>query len=182
MHELGGREPILRQNRPQVRVMAKIRMPVAVGIGDLGNHRNQRVVRPAAKPEADGVKDMTQHTRLRQKLYPRHARDVMCRQHIAHPSSPAPLPRRAAMVAVLQAGQPRTIAGEQRGRGQHLGLRIAKHIVHRIAKTVLHRALAAMKGLTADMIDARRHSAANGAARAVCIRSTTSTALASPSS
>ena len=125
---------------------------------------------------------MAQHPRLRHKLNPRDPDNAMRRQNLAHPKGSTPLPRRAAVVTVLQAGQARPVAGEKRGRPQRRGLGIADHIVDRIAETVLYRTFAAMKGLALDMIDARCHSAAKGAARAACIRSTTSTALASPSS
>ena len=163
-------------------MMTQIGMPVSIGVRYLGDHRDQRIIRPVAQPKADRVENMAQHPRLRHKLNLRDPDDVMRRQNLAHPMSTTPLPRRAAVVAVLQAGQARPVAGEKRGRPQRRGLGIADHIVDRIAKAVLYRAFAAMKGLSPDMIDARRHSAAKGAARAACIRSTTSTALASPSS
>ena len=67
-------------------------MPVAEGVGHLGDDRDERAGRVMAEPEADRVEDMAQNTRLRQQLEPAVRPNLVTLQHLAHPGGAASLP------------------------------------------------------------------------------------------
>jgi hypothetical protein len=105
----------------------------------------------------------------------------MRRQHLARPGRAPPLPRRPAMVAVVERGEPAAVPPEAQGPPP-LGLGVETHVVHRIAERVLDRPPAAVERLSREMIDPEPHSAAIPMASSFRIAATTSTAEASPSS
>ena len=126
---------------------------------------------------------MTQNTRLRQQLDARNLEWCFCfQQNFTNPRGAAPCLWRPTVITIMKRYEPPAVARKQEWCTQ-LRLGIHKDIVHRVSERVVERALSTMEGLPVDMIDARGHSAAiAGAISAMAIASTTSTALARPSS
>ena len=79
-------------------------MPVAKGIRDLGNYGNKVLFDVVSQPEGYRIEDMTQNPRLREQHQPRRGMYLMRIQNLTRPCGATPVTRRAAMIAVLKAG------------------------------------------------------------------------------
>ena len=60
-------QPIFGCDGRQIIFIAKVAVPLAESVADLGNHHPQFVLRIQAEPKAHGIKHMTEHPWLRQK-------------------------------------------------------------------------------------------------------------------
>jgi hypothetical protein len=141
---------ILGRQGQAVFAVAKIAMPVAHGVADLGDHGIERIARAKAQPERHRVEHMAKDAGLG------HEQDagggqLMRRQHLAHPRDTPALTGRAAMVGVVQADETPPVLAEQ-GRALRI-LGVQQQVVDAIAEPVGHGTLAAMVGLARDMLD-----------------------------
>ena len=91
IHQFLGVQLVTAGDFTQVGMVTKIAVAVAIGVCDFRDHRNQRAILAAAQPETDGIKDVAQNTRLRQKLDLGNACDLVLLQHVTHPSRAAPV-------------------------------------------------------------------------------------------
>ncbi len=182
MQTLARRQRVFAPDLAPIVVMTQIRMSVAVGIRHLRNDRAQGIRIIINKPKTHRVEHMPQNTRLRQNLDPTDRKGNIRRaQNLPHPNSTPPSLGRTTMIDVVQRHQTTAVARKQKRRAWP-SLSVQQNVIHRIAERIVHFAFATMKGLPIDMIDATCHSAATAIKLRVAIVSTTSIALANPSS
>jgi len=156
--DLGRIKRFIFGDRPQIGVVAQIRMPLTKGVTHLGDHTAQHARLIVAEPERNRVKHMAEQPWLRQQINASVQIDLMRLQNIPHPRGTTAGLGYAAMVAIMQRHQVARVP-RKKPRCFKIGISIDQHIINAVTKRIFHRPAPAMVGFARDMIDGA-HSAA----------------------
>ena len=116
MHHLRRMQLIARHDGTSVGVMAQIAVAVAKGIRHFGDYSDKRAVTTPCQPEADRIENMTENTRLRQKLDPRNVRDLIVRQHVTRPCGTGSMSGCATVIPIPKRRYTAPVSGKQQRR------------------------------------------------------------------
>lgn len=148
-----GLEHIGFRNRLHILMVAKIGMPVAIGICYFRDDSPEIAVMVVGQPKTDRVEHMAQNARLRDEdqLSSGDLGQALGAQHVPNPNAASTLAGRAAMVAIPQRRQIAPISRKQ-NRPFGWGFGIQREIIDTVSERIVDRAAPPVEGRARYMI------------------------------